>query len=37
MKQENKYVAPAAEILYAQVEKGVYNSGDPDLPGSPLE
>ena len=37
MEQENKYVAPVAEILFAQVEKGVYSSGDPELPGSPLE
>ena len=29
MEKEMKYVAPEAEILSAQVEKGVYNSVNP--------
>ena len=33
MEKEVKYVAPEAEILSAQVEKGVYNSVD--VPGDP--
>ena len=27
MEKEIKYVAPEAQVLSAQVEKGVYNSG----------
>lgn len=34
MEKENKYVAPRAEILSAQVEKGVYSSGDPNPGGN---
>ena len=34
MKKDFKYVAPEAEILSAQVEKGVYSS---DLPSGPGE
>ena len=34
MEKELKYVAPEAEVLSAQVEKGVYASGDfGDNPG----
>ena len=31
MEKELKYVAPEAEVLSAQVEKGVYASGNPGI------
>ena len=33
MEKEIKYVAPEAQVLSAQVEKGVYASGTTNRPG----
>ena len=37
MEKEIKYVAPEAQILSAQVEKGVYSSTTPGTGGLPGE
>ena len=35
MEKELRYVAPEAEVISAQVEKGVYSSGDGSTTDSP--